>query len=51
LEDLNGTLIEGQFYGEELTVVRVPKRTTYKTGKTLDKRYRNGILQYLVSSK
>jgi hypothetical protein len=30
LEDLNGTLIECQIYGEELTPVRVTKRTSYK---------------------
>jgi hypothetical protein len=33
LEDLNGTLIEGQFYGEELTPVNVTDRTTYKIEK------------------
>ena len=31
LEDLNKTPIEGQFYGEELTPVRISKQTTYKT--------------------
>ena len=30
LEDLNGTLIEGQFYVEELKPVRVTKRSVYK---------------------
>jgi hypothetical protein len=29
LEDLNGTPIEGQFYGEELTPVRVTRRNSY----------------------
>jgi hypothetical protein len=30
LEDNNGTLIVGQFYGEEMTPVCVTKRTNYK---------------------
>ena len=51
LEDLNGTSIEGQFYGEELTSVRVTSRTSYKIDKILDKRRRNGILEYLVRWK
>ena len=51
LEDLNGTLIEVQFYGEELTPVRATKRSVYKIDKILDKRYRNGILEYLVRWK
>ena len=38
LDDLNGTLIEGQFYGEELTPVRVTKRSVYKIDKILNKR-------------
>jgi len=48
---VNGTLIEGQFYGEELTPVRVTKRSVFKKDKMLDKRYRNGILEYLVEWK
>ena len=48
LEDLNGMLIEGQFYGEELTPVRVTKRSVYKIDKILNIWYRNGILEYLV---
>jgi len=51
LEDLNGTLIEGHFYGEILTPVRVTKRTVYKIDKIIDKRYRKGILEYLVRWK
>jgi hypothetical protein len=51
LEDLNGTLIEGQFYVEELIPVRVTKLSFYKIDKILDKRYRNGILEYLVRWK
>ena len=45
LEDLNGTLIEEQFYGEELTPVRVTKRSVYKRNKIVKKRYRDGILE------
>ena len=51
LEDLNVTLIEVQFYGEEFTPVRVTKHSVYKIDKILDKRYRNGILEYLVHWK
>jgi len=48
LEDLNGTLIEGQFYREELTPVRITDRTSYKKDKILDKRVRRCIHEYLV---
>jgi hypothetical protein len=48
LEDLNQTPIEDQFYGEELTPVRISKRTTYKIVKILDRRVRRGFLEYLV---
>jgi len=48
LEDLNGTPIEGQLYQEELTWVRVTRRTVYKIDKILNKRVRRGILEYLV---
>ena len=51
LEDLNGTLIEGQFYGKELAPVRVTKLTVYKINKILGKRYRNGILENLIRWK
>jgi hypothetical protein len=51
LEDLKGTLIEGQFYGKELTPVRVTKRSIYKIDKILDKWYNNGILEYLLHWK
>jgi len=51
LDDLNGTLIEGQFYGEELSPVRITKLSVYKINKILDKRYRNGILEYIVHWK
>jgi len=48
LEDLNKTPIEGQFYQEELTPVRITEQTTYKIDKILDKRVRRGIQEYLV---
>ena len=48
LEDLNKTPIEGQFYQEELTPVRIRKQTVYKIDKILDKRVRHGIREYLV---
>jgi len=51
LEDLNKTPIEGQFYAEEMTPVRISKETTYKIDKILDKRVRRGIRQYLVRWK
>jgi hypothetical protein len=51
LEDLNKTPIDGQFYGEELTPVRITKCTTYKIDKILDKSYKRGILEYLVRWK
>jgi len=47
LEDLNKTPIEGQFYAEELTPVRISKETSYKIDKILDKRVRRGIKEYL----
>ena len=49
LDDLNGTPIDGQFYSEELTPVRITSRTTYKINKILDKRVRRGIQEVLVS--
>ena len=51
LEDLNGTPIDGQFYSEELTPVRISSRTTYKINKILDKRVRRGIPEVLVRWK
>jgi len=48
LEDLNGTPIDGQFYREELTPVRITDRTFYKMDKILEKRVRHGIREYLV---
>jgi hypothetical protein len=37
LEDLNQTPIDGQFYAEELTPVRISKRTAYKIDKILER--------------
>ena len=37
LEELNGTPIDGQFYQEELTPVRITSRTTYKIDKIMEK--------------
>jgi len=51
LEDLNKTTIEGIFYAEELTTVRISKETAYKLDKILDKRFRLGIREYLVRWK
>jgi hypothetical protein len=48
LEDLNKTPIEGQFYQEEQTPVRITKQTVYKIDKILDKRVRRGSREYLV---
>jgi hypothetical protein len=46
LEDLNQPLIEGQFYGEELTPVRVTERTEYKINNILDEGVRHSIREY-----
>ena len=51
LEDLNGALMAGKFYGEELTPVHVTKLSVYKIDKIVDKRYRTGIIEYLVHWK
>ena len=48
LKDSNDTPIDGQFYQEELTPVRVTSRTVYKMDKILDKRIRRGSSEYLV---
>jgi hypothetical protein len=48
LEDLNETSIDGQFYQEELSPIRVSKPTVYKIDKILNKRVRRGITEYLV---
>jgi hypothetical protein len=51
LEDLNRKVIDGQFYNEELTPVRITKRTTFKIDKILSTRVRRGIREYLVRWK
>ena len=48
LKNLNGTPIDGHFYREDLTPVRITDRTSYKIDKILDKRVRRGIREYLV---
>jgi len=48
LEDLNRTPVDGQFYQDELTSVRVTKNTVYKIDKILEERVRRGIREYLV---
>jgi transposase InsO family protein len=48
LEDLHETPIEGQFYQEELSPVRISKRTVYKIDKILGNRVRRGITEYPV---
>jgi hypothetical protein len=48
LEDLRGESIEGQFYAEELTPVKVGKKTKYLVDKILVSRVRRGIREHLV---
>ena len=48
LEDLNKTPIDGLFYAEELTPVRISKRTMYHIDNILTKRHRQDILEYFV---
>jgi hypothetical protein len=48
LEDLNKTPIDGLFYAEELTPVRISKRTVYHIDKIMKQRHGHGILEYLV---
>jgi len=51
LVDFNKTPIEGQFYADELTPVRISKGTTYKIDKILDKLVRRDIKEFLVRWK
>jgi hypothetical protein len=44
-------VIDGQFYNEELTLVQISKRTTFKIDEILDTRVRRGISEYLVRWK
>jgi hypothetical protein len=48
LEDLNKTPVDGQFYAEELTPVRISKLTMYNIEKLLKQIHRQGFLEYLV---
>ena len=51
LEDLNQKVIDGQFFNEELTPVRITKRTTFKIDKILATRVRLDIGENLVRWK
>jgi hypothetical protein len=51
LEDLNKKEIDGQLYIEELSPVRLTKRSTFKIDPIEDKRVKRGILHYLVRWK
>jgi len=51
LEDLNGKVTEGHFYGEELTSVLISKGTNFQINKILRTRVRRGIREYLVRWK
>ena len=48
LQDLLGKHIDGQFYAEELSPVRITKKTTYAINKILRRREKRGIIEYLV---
>jgi len=43
LEDLNRTPIDGHFYREELTPVRITDRTAYEIDKILDKTVKRAL--------
>jgi len=49
LVDLNKTPIDGLFFGEELTPVRISKRTVCQIDKILKQTRRRGILEHLAS--
>ena len=51
LEDLNQKVIDGQFFNEELTPVRITKRTTFQIDKILAIKVTRGIREYLVRWK
>jgi hypothetical protein len=51
LENLNREVIDGQFYNEELTHVRITRRTNFKIDKILSTTVRRGIREYLVRWK
>jgi len=48
LENLLGESIDGQLYAEELTPVKICKKTEYLVDKILDSRVRRGIREHLV---
>ena len=48
LEDLNRKVIDGKFYEEEITPVRITKQTHFQIDKILAMRTRRGIKQHLV---
>jgi len=48
LQVLKKTPIEGQFYQEKLTPVRISKQTGFRIHKILDKRVGRGIKEYFV---
>jgi hypothetical protein len=51
LQDLNRSVIDCQFYNEELSPVRITRRTTFKIDKILSTTVRSGIREYLVRWK
>jgi hypothetical protein len=51
LQDLNDTLLDGQFYQEELVPVPVSRRNEYKIDKILRRRTRHCIREVLVHWK
>jgi hypothetical protein len=51
LEDLNKRPIDGQFYEEELTPVRISEDTQFQIDKILRTRVKRGIKQFLVRWK
>jgi len=51
LENLNQKVIDGQFFNEELTPVRITKRTTFQIDKILATRVRRGFREFLVRWK
>jgi len=51
LVDLNQKVIDRQFFNEELTPVRITKRTTFQIDKILATRARHCIREHLVRRK
>jgi hypothetical protein len=49
LEDMRGELIDGQFYAEKLTPVKITSRTVYLVGKILVLRVTRGSREYVAS--